>query len=849
MAAQATDAHTRQRTSLSAFPSFSSTDFWGGWLLLVVLITLYLSKPLFSGRPLLAADLLFQLDPLWQPLAPSTYVAPANPVLSDQVFEFYPWQHFIRAELAQGRLPLWNPLANSGHPLLANAQTAVFDPFNVVARFVPLAQSFVVLAFLRLLCAGTFMLLLALAMGLSRWAAYLAMIVFAFALPQVVWLLYPKASVLVWVPALLYFSLRVLHQGQWRDVAVVGVVIAAQLVGGHPETALFSALLWMIFCAYWWWIMRAAPAQRPTRALWQLAVAGGLGLGAGAVQWLPTAEALWHSEILAARSQSVWTWQTVFGRWHDWLATLTLLLPNFFGNPRHANYWFPYSNFTEQTLYVGVLPLASALLVYVQRGMARAAVFWATLAAVTLVLALRVPPFSLLAEVPGLNVTNVGRLRHFFMLAVAMLAGYGLETLRQALLAGENGRALRRLTQIVSALGVVAALIAVCAYALVWYFQAELIALGQAQARAAQGDPFLFRTPQEYLALAAVRVEQMLASFHPSNWTMYWPLMLALVLIAARLLLRHLRLNAVRRAQALTFLMLTLTVGELWLFGFDYNPTLAPEDLYPTPPLVAELLHQDPPGVGPPYRVMGTGITLIPNVSMIYALEDVRGYDPIALQRYMALMSRLPGAVRAGHHLLFTQADAPLLDLLNVRYLFTPQAVGDGRWSLLAEAGDMKLYRNQNALPRAFMVYRSQVAASPDAALAMTLAPEFDFRNSVVLEGEKAPALDAQPARAPVVTITHYRPGALTIAVETVQPGLLVVADAYTPGWRATIDGQETELWLANYALRAVLVPEGSHTVTLTYQPLSVRIGAWSSSVSGGVLLLLFVFGRRRSEM
>lgn len=92
--------------------------FSQGFLLLFVLVTIFLGKPLFSDQPLLAADLLFALDPLWQPLAPAGFTAPANQVLSDQVFEFYGWQKFIRAELTQGRLPLWNPYVNSGHPFV-----------------------------------------------------------------------------------------------------------------------------------------------------------------------------------------------------------------------------------------------------------------------------------------------------------------------------------------------------------------------------------------------------------------------------------------------------------------------------------------------------------------------------------------------------------------------------------------------------------------------------------------------------------------------------------------------------------------------------------------------------------
>ena len=232
---------------------------------------------------------------------------------------------------------------------------------------------------------------------------------------------------------------------------------------------------------------------------------------------------------------------------------------------------------------------------------------------------------------------------------------------------------------------------------------------------------------------------------------------------------------------------------------------------------------------------------------MIYALEDIRGYDPIAPQRYMALVGRLPGAVRVGHHLLFEHAGARLLDLLGVRYLFSSDTL-DGRWTPLAAQAGMTLYRNQAALPRAFLVYHSQTADSPDESLTMTLDPAFDFRNRVVLEGEHAPRLQEPPAQPPTVEITRYLPNAMTIAVETAQPGLLVVSDPYTPGWVAQVDGERAAILVANHAFRAVLVPAGEHTVTFVYRPVSFTVGAWSSGASISVLLVLLVFGGKRQR-
>ncbi|MCC6453376.1 MAG: YfhO family protein [Caldilineaceae bacterium] len=832
-----------------------------GFVLLLLLITLFLAKPLFTDQALIAADLLFELDPLWQPLAPPDFRGPANQVLSDQVLQFYPWQKFIRAELAQDRLPLWNPTVNAGHPLLANAQSALFDPFNLIALLWPLAKSFVVVAFLRLLCAGTFTLLLALELGLSRMAAYLSMVVFAFAGPQIVWLLYPKASVLVWLPALLYLSARLIHTGKWQNVTWLGLAMAAQLLGGHPETSFYLVLVWLAFVSYWLWpvVRRGKAPTQPRRAVMQLALAGVLGMGVAMIQWLHLAETLLQSEILSTRSQAALSWQSIFWQWREWLAALTMLMPEFFGNPRHQSYWYPFSNYTEQTLFAGVLPVGLALLVVIagwrrpgsfalNPHQQRQVTFLMALGGIMLGFALRLPGFPLLAELPGLSVTNPGRLRGVYILIVALLAGYGLDFIRQSLATTEDGKKQFRPTEMLArlliALAVGAALIAAGAYAGVTLYFDQLVELGRSQAAAAQGNPFFFRPLAEYLLLAQVRVEQMQAAFHPVNWRMYLPLFIVLVTLAVVATVRRLVRTPARRAEIISLVIVGLIVGELWLFGADFNPTIAPQWLYPIPELVGYLTENEEAQPDEPYRVMGTGLALLPNVGMVFGLEDVRGYDPVALRRYMQLMARLEGASRVGHHLLFTQAAAPLLDFLNVRYAFSASELSE-EWRPLRERHGVTLYANQQAMARAFMVYTSQGASTPNESLEMMLAPDFDFRKSVILEAGSAPVeidLQGVPAVPPQVAISRDAPGEMTVQVDTATPGILVLSEPYMPGWVATVNQQEAEILIANHAFRAVPLPAGSHTVRFAYRPASFVAGACISGISLALLILILIF-------
>jgi len=46
------------------------------------------------------------------------------------LFGFFCWDQFSRAELLAGRFPLWNPHNAFGVPHLANMQSAIFYPLN-----------------------------------------------------------------------------------------------------------------------------------------------------------------------------------------------------------------------------------------------------------------------------------------------------------------------------------------------------------------------------------------------------------------------------------------------------------------------------------------------------------------------------------------------------------------------------------------------------------------------------------------------------------------------------------------------------------------------------------------------
>jgi len=85
--------------------------------------------------------------------------------------------------------------------------------------------------------------------------------------------------------------------------------------------------------------------------------------------------------------------------------------------------------------------------------------------------------------------------------------------------------------------------------------------------------------------------------------------------------------------------------------------------------------------------------------------------------------------------------------------------------------------------------------------------------------------------------LTRYEPERVDIRARLCAPGLLVLLDAWYPGWVALVDGTVAPILRVNYYFRGVMLPAGEHTVQYVYQPRSLAWGAGVTAVSGIILL------------
>jgi uncharacterized membrane protein YfhO len=96
--------------------------------------------------------------------------------------------------------------------------------------------------------------------------------------------------------------------------------------------------------------------------------------------------------------------------------------------------------------------------------------------------------------------------------------------------------------------------------------------------------------------------------------------------------------------------------------------------------------------------------------------------------------------------------------------------------------------------------------------------------------------------------ITSYDLNSVTITTNSPIAGFVVLTDNYYPGWKVTVDGKPSELYRADYALRAVEVQAGDHTIIFSYTPITFTIGIGITCIGLLLSAALFIYLHRNSR-
>ena len=684
----------------------------------------------------------------------------------DFLYQWYPFRQFAAAAMAGGEIPLWNPYTFNGMPFLADIQTQVFYlPLTALALVVRHGQLSVlwleIVNIIHYVVAGAGMFYLAKSFHMRQVPAFFAGLVYTLSGFMVTHAIHQVIITLVcWYPWILLLFRKSLADARWMWVFVAGIVLGHSFFAGFPQLSLFLYFFLGVFFVHELLATVGLKGLFTRPALVMSAKAISivvLSLGLIMIQLLPTMEL----SGLSVRAQITYEKSTEGSL--AWSQLLTLLVPKLFGASGAGgyNYWGPgtYWYYWEACIYLGILPLLLTILSMLLIKKNKYVAFFLGFSLFAVLFAFGgnfVLQKLFFYFVPGFSTfRNPSRMSVFLAFGAALLSGFALQHLLYDRRTTHEGKTLK--TVLYSSVG---------GGTLLWV----LIVSGSLSSVF----PFL----QQEKEFVFVRQESFVSG--------------AFFLVSGALLLWFLAKTP--RAWAAGAAVTAVLFIDMVVFGGNQNNSpVNPEDYFKRAEPIVRFLKSE----NEIFRVNTRntdGLLMDRNQGMMDKIFTMEGYTPLVLQRAYP-------QVRSGNQ---------MYDLLNVKYVTVTDR----------ENRRLTLQPHSTYLPRAFMLYTIHVVKNEEELLAYLKSPEFNHRTTAVLE--KNPAVPfSVPSVAPTwnVNIDGYRNNSIALNVETSHDGLLVLSEIYYPGWKALVDGEETEIYRTDYNLRGMYIPSGKHMVDMRFEP------------------------------
>lgn len=760
--------------------------------LLVLLLAILFPATFLKGEVILPGHVLMEMPP-WQQYASEGFEPQKNWLPLEALSLFNLWFKLTREAFWAGEWPVWNHLQFTGMPLLANYQSAIFFPLRLLHLFLEMYLATTVYHLARLWLCGFTAYLCGRSMHLGRAPAAFFSIGMMMSGYNITWQYWPEPGVFAFLPVVFLGAEYILTARYRKGFFVLLAGGVAMLLAGHPESALTGSMgVGLYFLLRLAWMRPQGEALR--KRLATASAAWALILSVCAVQILPFLHYVAHSSAVIEELSRATAAEKAIP-----LSGLTLLfVPRFFGLTADANFWLDgLENSNYATLiYPGIVVWATVSLLVARGpwpGKRRAQVIClAVPCGLSVLMAFDIGWLEWFHQLPGLHFIWQLWYVVFAMFALPFLGALGLEHwLRQKRSLGDMARPLMALLATLIFPG-----------ALYFFYRSVLVL-----------QPELHEYVQHQLLYAGVF------------------LFGAIVAIALGIFVRK---------RTVLMLFILLLAGDLAVAARDMLPT-APRGYFYFETALTEYLSALPK----PSRFSMDSAAINPGFLQMYDLEQLWTCDGIYPGRMMRFMDECYPEVWD------TMEPVCAVDY----YLFREESFkvseAGPRFRHLVTLDGIHVMENRMAYDRAFLVPRLEVIEDVDALFNRMRSPGYDPKALALTEVRpQSPVPDASTTELGTASVTQRSANTLAVEVDAAERCLLVVSEAYYPGWQASIDEEETEVLPVYHAFRGVIVPEGKHTVAFRMEPESFYMGLTISAAAlgAGLVIASWVLWRGRRQ-
>ncbi|MDD2653936.1 MAG: hypothetical protein PHI86_02355, partial [Candidatus Omnitrophica bacterium] len=606
-------------------------------------------------------------------------------------------------------IPFWNPYVLCGLPALAEPHHAIFYPLNLIFLIVPINIAYNYSVLLHLILAGIFMYAFARTIQIDASGSLCAAISFVF---SSIFSLHIFAGhlnnilTITWLPLIFLFIEKYFKTKNSLYAILCGITLSLQIFSGHLQYVTYTVLASGLFLLF---KFIKHPKERPGVIKIGLYIII-LGIALSAAQLLPTLEFSRYS----TRATNDYAFASSLSFPPENL--ITIIIPEFFGNALNASYeywgrWY----FWEECIYVGILPLILAIIALKLCKKNEYINFFSLLALLSLVAALGyyIPTLrNILRFIPIFTMFRAhSKFIFLTVFSLSILSGFGM----QALFNNTQKSKIDKKQIIKIYVLIVLSLVIV----------------------------YTIKSRLDFWALSWFRIVKFFLSMQERYWLFeYWnPGFLKMTFMTAyRGVIKFILLSGVSftlimlskntkiKSLIMKPIFLAFIIIDLWSFSAKYTKVINLPEVLWSEETVKFLKSDDTV-----YRIINRDS--IPNVSSLYKIQTTEGNTALFPQDYADYMGTSSQIFYTDNNVLRSTPFTKNLATTGLKYLIIKgYAIDSKDFKLEFSDNKIKIYRNLNALPRAFMVFKAKTFVNKNSVIAEFESKDFDPKEYVILE-------------------------------------------------------------------------------------------------------------------
>ncbi len=771
----------------------------------------------------------------------NTYIY--NKDLGDSLFMFAPINKKYNQALKRGKICLWIPDNIMGYPAYASHNTAFFYPpklfFNYFFDFLTARD---LLAIFQLTLLGILMY------GYLRnlnFSLFLSM------LGGTLWMLNGHIATrvefgtdtypLAYLPLILWmidkiFQHKHLNKKDVKYGVILSIGVCLCIISGHWQFVFYTFIMgtsYFLFRVITGYINKDQFLIKKVLMVIFFVILGGI---ASSIQSIPTLELAQNTHRPPATSISELKRTTPHFKLKH---IITLFIPEMYGNPTHHFYFSDYKSsnrgnrsYFELSAYIGILPILFAFFSisnlfknYDQKNLNQ---FYTLLSTISMLMAMGTPIYGILFYTfPPIRYMTISRILCLFVFSTIMLSLMGIEIFEKNITPKNNRFILFSLILLLILGGILHTTIYNVSHKtpLFWkimeyYWEKGCIDL-----------------PNNFASRKAFVDEMLTRIYNFYKWTNL-QLTAPLFIGFAGLLLLYLK-NKSKISKRIFYISLFLLILiDIFPIGLRYNPAFPKNSILPKTPAL-QYIKKDK-GI---FRISGWHRYPHPNTLSLYDLTEINGYFsflPYRVRDFFFFLNK----GKSMNAILPTLLDSNQMNLnickmLNIKYFYTRPFDSSPPLPLKkVYSKDWNIYQVKGGNSRAFLVGKWE-KKTPGEIINEIFSPKFNPSEKAFIENP--PPIPPTNGKG-YILFQHYESERITVVTKTESPMLLVVSDTYYPGWKGYIDGHPTNIYITNFFLKGIFVPKGIHTITLIYDPTSLKIGKTLSTIALLTMILIISY-------